>query len=45
MIPPMPTQHYAQGIAEEDLRAILAYLRALPPIRSKVPAPEPPKKP
>ncbi len=45
VIPPMPTQHYAQGIAEGDLRAILAYLRSLPPIRSKVPAPEPPKKP
>jgi mono/diheme cytochrome c family protein len=45
VLPPMPTHHYAQGIAEGDLRAILAYLRALPPIRNKVPAPEPPKKP
>jgi mono/diheme cytochrome c family protein len=45
VLPPMPTQHYAQGIAEGDLRAILAYLRALPPVRNKVPAPEPPKKP
>jgi mono/diheme cytochrome c family protein len=43
VLPPMPTQHYAQGIAEGDLRAIIAYLRALPPIRNKVPAPEPPK--
>jgi mono/diheme cytochrome c family protein len=43
--PPMPTQHYAQGIAEGDLRAILAYLRSLAPIRNKVSAPEPPKKP
>ena len=45
VLPPMPTHHYAQGLAEGDLRAILAYLRALPPIRNKVPAPEPPKKP
>jgi hypothetical protein len=45
VLPPMPTQHYAQGIAEGDLRAILAYLRSLPPIRNQVPPPEPPKKP
>jgi mono/diheme cytochrome c family protein len=45
VLPPMPTQHYAQGIAEEDLRALLAYLRSLPPIRNKVLVPEPPKKP
>ena len=45
VLPPMPTHHYAQGLAEGDLRAILAYLRALPPVRNKVPAPEPPKKP
>ena len=45
VLPPMPTQHYAQGIAEGDLRAILAYLRSLPPIPNKVPAPVPPKQP
>jgi mono/diheme cytochrome c family protein len=45
VLPPMPTQHYSQGIAEGDLRAIIAYLRSLPPVRYKVPAPEPPKKP
>jgi hypothetical protein len=45
VLPPMPTQHYSQGIAEGDLGAIIAYLRSLPPIRNKVPAPEPPKKP
>jgi hypothetical protein len=44
-LPPMPTQHYAQGIAEGDLRAIIAYLRSLPSVRNKVPAPEPSKKP
>jgi len=41
----MPTQHYSQGIVESDLRALIAYLRSLPPIRKRVPAPEPPKKP
>ena len=45
VLPPMPTQHYSQGIAGEDLQAILAYLRALPPIQNKVPAPQPPKSP
>jgi hypothetical protein len=45
VLPPMPTQHYAQGIPEGDLRAIVAYLRSLPPIRNQVPPPEPPKKP
>ena len=45
VLPPMPTQHYAQGIAAGDLQAIIAYLRSLPPVRNKVPAPEPPKKP
>lgn len=45
VLPPMPTQHYSQGIAERDLRAIIAYLRSLPPIRNKVSAPESPKKP
>jgi mono/diheme cytochrome c family protein len=45
VLPPMPTQHYAQGIAEGDLRAIIAYLRSLPPIPNKVPPAEPPKKP
>jgi mono/diheme cytochrome c family protein len=45
VLPPMPIQHYVQGIAEGDLRALLAYLRSLPPIRNKVPVPEPPKKP
>ena len=45
VLPPMPTQHYAQGIAEGDLWAIIAYLRSLPPIRNQVLPPEPPKKP
>jgi mono/diheme cytochrome c family protein len=38
---PMPSSYYAAGIAPEDLRAILSYLRSLPPIRHPVAAPEP----
>jgi mono/diheme cytochrome c family protein len=45
VLPPMPSPYFAAGIRAEDLRAILAYLRSLPPIRNQVPAPEPPKKP
>ena len=45
VLPPMPTQYYAQGIAEGDLRAMIAYLRSLPPVRNQVPAPEPRTKP
>jgi mono/diheme cytochrome c family protein len=45
VLPPMPIQHYSQGIAEGDLSAIIAYLRTLPAVRNQVPAPEPPTKP
>jgi mono/diheme cytochrome c family protein len=45
ILPPMPSQYYAQGIAEGDLRAIIAYLRSLAAIQNKVPAPVPPKQP
>ena len=37
VLPPMPTQHYAAGIAREELQALLAYLRSLPAIRHPVP--------
>jgi len=30
---------------EGDLKALLAYLRSLPPVTNVVPPPEPPKKP
>lgn len=43
VLPPMPSPYYAAGIAEEDLKALLAYLRTLKPIRNAVPPPEPPK--
>lgn len=45
VLPPMPVDHYVRGISGEDLKALLAYLRSLPPIRNAVPAPAPPKKP
>jgi mono/diheme cytochrome c family protein len=42
LLPPMPTHYYATGIAGDDLRAIISYLRSLPPVRNKVPAAKPP---
>lgn len=39
VLPPMPAPYYAGKIAGDDLRAIIAYLRSLPPIRHAVPAP------
>jgi len=37
--PPMPFQFY-RGIADSDLRAIIAYLRQVPPVRNAVPRSE-----
>jgi mono/diheme cytochrome c family protein len=42
--PPMPVDQYVRGISAPDLKAIVAYLRSLPPITNAVPAPEAPKK-
>jgi mono/diheme cytochrome c family protein len=39
ILPPMPTAYYASGIAEEDVRALMAYLRSLRPVRNEVPPP------
>jgi mono/diheme cytochrome c family protein len=41
ILPPMPWFNYAQ-MTDEDLRAVFAYLRSLPPIANKVPDPQPP---
>jgi hypothetical protein len=41
LLPPMPAVWYAQ-MSDEDLGAIFAYLRTLPPINNKVPEPRPP---
>jgi mono/diheme cytochrome c family protein len=45
VLPPMPVDHYVTGISANDLKALLAYLRSLPPVTNAVPVPEPPKKP
>jgi mono/diheme cytochrome c family protein len=37
--PPMPIGFY-RGLADDDLRAIVAYLRAQPPVKNKVPKSE-----
>lgn len=41
ILPPMPWFNYGK-MSEEDLSAIFAYLRTLPPIHNQVPAPLPP---
>jgi cytochrome c553 len=41
ILPPMPWQQYST-LPEEDLKAIWAFLRTLPPVRNKVPDPIPP---
>src|SRR3972149_4222424 len=44
ILPPMPWPYFAGKIADTDMKAIVAYLRSLKPIKNKVPAPQPPKK-
>jgi mono/diheme cytochrome c family protein len=41
ILPPMPWPVYAQ-MTDEDLAAIYAYLRQIPPVRNRVPDPIPP---
>lgn len=43
LLPPMPWQVIGQK-TDEDLKAIYAYLKSLPPIKNKVPDPVPPPK-
>ncbi|HEU4930166.1 MAG TPA: diheme cytochrome c-553 [Candidatus Krumholzibacteria bacterium] len=38
ILPPMPW-HYYKNATDEDLKAIFAYLKSLPPIKNAVPAP------
>ena len=38
ILPPMPWQVYRQ-MTDDDLRAIFAYLKTVPPVRNQVPAP------
>ena len=44
LLPPMPWPYYAGKVADGDMKAMLAYLRSLKPIKNKVPAPAPPKR-
>ena len=41
ILPPMPFQMY-RNFTDEDLAAIFAYLRSIPPIRNRVAEPLPP---
>ena len=41
ILPPMPWPWYAQ-MRDEELKAIFAYLKSIPPIRNHVPDPTPP---
>jgi hypothetical protein len=38
ILPPMPWQYF-RDMPEDDLKAIYAYLRSLPPIKNVVPQP------
>ena len=45
ILPPMPYP-YVASLSDEDLKAVFAYLRALPPVHNRVPAPiDPPEEP
>jgi hypothetical protein len=41
ILPPMPIEQLAH-MDDDDLRSIFAYLRSLPPVKNRVPAPVPP---
>ena len=41
ILPPMPWFNYAK-LTDDDLRAVFAYLRSIPPVRNRVPEPLPP---
>jgi cytochrome c553 len=43
ILPPMPWQMY-QGMKEDDLRAMFAYLQSLPPVNNMAPTPVAPDK-
>jgi len=42
ILPPMPWPDFAK-MTDEDLRAVFAYLRTVPPIANAVPQPQPPQ--
>jgi mono/diheme cytochrome c family protein len=41
ILPPMPWQNYAQ-MPDDEIKAVFAYLRSIPPIKNLVPQPMPP---
>jgi mono/diheme cytochrome c family protein len=41
ILPPMPWQFIAK-MTDEDLKAVYAYLKSIPPVSNRVPAPTPP---
>lgn len=43
ILPPMPWRYIGQ-LTDDDLKAVFAYLRQVPPVRNKVPDPIPPAK-
>ena len=43
IMPPMPWQAYGK-MTDQDLKAVFAYLRSIPPVKNEVPAYEPPVK-
>jgi hypothetical protein len=42
LLPPMPWQNW-MNLKDEDVKAIYAYLKSIPPVRNIVPAPIPPE--
>ena len=42
ILPPMPFAMY-RNFTDEDLAAIFAYLRSIPPVKNRVPEPLPPR--
>jgi hypothetical protein len=44
LLPPMPWPHYKE-MTDDDLKAVFAFLRSLPPINNPVPDPLPPPAP
>ena len=41
ILPPMPWFNYAE-MTDDDLKAVFAYLRSIPPIHNRIPEPLPP---
>ncbi|HNL40505.1 MAG TPA: hypothetical protein PKH43_15245, partial [Saprospiraceae bacterium] len=41
LLPPMPWPNYAR-MSDDELKAIFAFLKSLPPVKNVVPAPIPP---